>query len=115
MSPKTSKILEIILKTALSLLIAASGALLIVSCVGIYRLGSEPYSAESISNAFSRISPLIYVTLGAIALAALARIFFPEGAKKQKAMISPKMTLKRLEKRFDASSCPSDAAKSLSG
>ena len=115
MSQKKKKVLEIILKTALSLLIVCSGALLIASCVGIYRLGSEPYSTESIRSAFSRIAPLIYVTLVSVALAILARIFFPEGEKKQKATIAPEMTLKRLEKRFNANACPPDAAKSLSG
>lgn len=89
----------------LSLCLVASGILLIISAVNIYNSGDDPYTVASISEAFSKIDFCIYITLGALALGAVLKIFFPTEQEKVRAKMSEKDKLSRLEKRLDKNNC----------
>lgn len=105
MSNKTKKIVYLIYGILLSLLLVVSGILLMISCYNIYQLGDRPFTPESISEAFSKIQAIIYVTLGGIAIGAILKIFLPIDEPKFKANIAPITTLKRLEGKYDLSAC----------
>ena len=76
-----------------------------LSCYNIYQLGDRPFTPESISDAFSKIQAIIYVTMCGVAIGALLKIFLPLDEPKFKANIAPFTTLKRLQDKYDLSAC----------
>lgn len=113
MSEKNFKLIYTVYGIVTSLLLVISGILLMISCVQIYNIGPRPFTTENISNAFSKIAIPIYVTVGAIAVGFILYLIKPLAAPKTRALISPKVTLKRLSKRLDASKCNEETATSI--
>ena len=105
MSNKTKKIVYLVYGILLSLLLVISGILLMISCYNIYQLGDRPFTPASISEAFSTIQAILYITIGGIAIGALLKVFLPLDEPKFKANISPITTLKRLEDKYDLAAC----------
>ncbi len=105
MSNKTKKIIYLIYGILLSILLIISGILLMVSCYNIYSLGDRPFTPDSISAAFAKIQAILYVTVGAVAVGGLMKIFMPLDEPEFKANIAPITTLKRLEDKYDLSLC----------
>lgn len=108
MSAKTIKLVYLIYGILLSVLLVVSGILLMISCYNIYQLGERPFTPESISDAFGKIQAVIYLSLGAVAIGAILKVFLPLDEPKIKAKLSPAVTLKRLEDKYDLSLCEAD-------
>ena len=77
MSNKTRKTVHLVYGILLSVLLVVSGILLMISCYNIYKLGDRPFTPDSISEAFSKIQVILYVTVGGIVIGAILKIFFP--------------------------------------
>lgn len=101
MVKETVKKIKLIYGIVVSLLLAASGISLIVSCVGIYKRGGSPFSRESVTEAFSHISVLIYVLLILLALGAIMMIIFPDEKKKLKGVRDLGVSYHKLEEKID--------------
>ena len=105
MSSKAKKTVLLVYGILLSILLVVSGILLAVSCVNIYLQGDRPFTPDAISTEFQKIQVVIYVTLGAVAIGALLKIFMPVDQAKRTANMALCDTLKRLESRYDIKSC----------
>ncbi len=98
---ETVKKIKLIYGIVVSLLLVASGISLIVSCVSIYKRGGSPFSRESVTEAFSHISALIYVLLILLVLGAVMMIIFPDDKKKLKGVRDLDVSYRKLEEKID--------------
>lgn len=105
MSGKTKKLIYLIYGIFLSILLIVSGILLMISCYDIYSLGQSPFTYASISAVFSKIQIFILITVCAVLIGAVFKIFFPPEAKKIKPAAFRKAILARLEKKLDKNAC----------
>ncbi len=87
-----------------------SGICLIRGCLGIYRAGS--FSPQAVAEAFSPIAPVVFLSLGLVAVSFLVRLLLPP--KKEKAAPAPvEMRLARQLQRCDLSDCDPGLAKQI--
>ena len=113
MTETAKNIIRIAYKTLMSVMLAVSGILLIYSCVSIYNLGDRPFTAENISNAFSKIAIPIYAT-AVLALLGLAfTVFGPQKDESCKSTQNKKKTAERLEKKLDISLCSNEISQEI--
>ena len=105
MTKTTIKRIKLIYKLALSLLLVASGILLMVGCVDIYRIGSRPFTPENIGNAFAKIRIPIFITVAAVAVGVILWLFLPDEKRRVKAAPEPGTLAARLLKRVDLNAC----------
>ena len=101
MSKDNVKRLKLIYGIVMTALLIVVGVCLIVSCVGIYRMGGSPFSRESVADAFSKICIPVYIALGWLALGAIMMIIFPDEIIKPKGSRTPAVLYKNLEKKID--------------
>lgn len=90
MSEKTRKILLISHGVLTSLLLFVTGACFIAAACGINALGDDPYTYVSIKNAFSKIAPLVYVTLAAVLCGAVLTVI----TTKKNAKLKPERQIR---------------------
>ena len=105
MSDKSKNNIRLICDITVSALLVITGILLIISCVYIYNLGDRPFTVESISAAFDRISIPVFVTLGAVVVGMILQLIFPRDKQRIKATLDKKKTVLRLEDRLDTDLC----------
>lgn len=109
MSHKTIRRVQLAYGILLSVLLVALGVVLMVSCVSIYKEGASPFTPDSIGAAFARIAPLVYVTLGALAVGILGNVVLsfthPEKAARPQARRSLSSALATLTARADLERC----------
>lgn len=67
-----------IFRILLSIFIAFAAICLMGACVGIFRSGSQPFSRESVAEAFAAIAVPSYLCLGMAALGAVLELCLPE-------------------------------------
>lgn len=105
MSKDNVKRLKLIYGIVMAALLVVCGVCLIVSCVGIYRMGGSPFSRESVAEAFSKICIPVYIALGLLVLGAVMMIIFPDEIIKPKGVRTPSVLYRNLEKKIDLASC----------
>ena len=98
------KSIKLIYGIVMAALLVISGACLIVSCVGIYRMGGSPFSRESVAAAFSKICIPVYVTLAWLFVGVVLMIIFPDEIIKPKAQRELGVTYSKLADKIDFSS-----------
>lgn len=98
------KSIKLIYGIVMAALLVISGACLIVSCVGIYRMGGSPFSRESVAAAFSKICIPVYVTLAWLFVGVVLMIIFPDEIIKPKAQRDLGVTYSKLADKIDFSS-----------
>lgn len=99
MSLKNRKRLHLSCGIVLSVLLTVTGVLLILSCVGIYRQGSSPFTRESVGAALSRIAVPGCLTLLGIVTTAVLRALFPLEEAALRADPHGEMALSRLKRK----------------
>lgn len=110
MSEKTKKRLTVIYGSVLSAAILLLGLLLILSCVGIYQSGENPFSRESIGEAFRAILiPVVLTLLLILGGFVLSIVLKPEQPKLQ-STASDRESLRRLMNRHSAKESESAAS-----
>ncbi len=97
----------------LSILAAIVAILLAVSCVDIYKSGTQPFSPESISSHFKAICIPFYIFIVAIFGGFVLNTALPAEPKKLKGGIQPESTLKKISSRFDESAAPAETLASV--
>ena len=105
MSKKTIQRIQFIYSIALSLMLIATGILLMIACVNIYKIGNRPFTTENISNAFSKIAIPVWITVAMTALGILENLFLPAENSKVKAIKDKKITLAFLQKKMNIDTC----------
>ena len=105
MSKKAVRHVHFIYGIVLSLMLIATGILLMIACVNIYKIGNRPFTTENISNAFSKIAIPVWITVGATGIGMLASPFLPAEANRRKASKDKKLTLDLLQKKLNADVC----------
>ena len=105
MSKKTVDRIRGIYGIVLSVLLIATGILLMISCVQIYESGPRPFTPESISAAFSKIAVFVWVTCGAVVLGIILALLCPVEQGKPRVIKHKKITLRRLQSRLNADPC----------
>ena len=98
---KNIKLIYGIIMTALLVVV---GACLIVSCVGIYRMGGSPFSRESVAAAFSKICVPVYIAIAWFFVGVILMIIFPDEIIKPKAQRDLDVTYAKLREKIDFSS-----------
>ena len=88
----------------LSIMLAVSGILLMVACVGICQAGEQPFSRESVAAAFSPIAVPVISTAALAILGFLLDLFLPNDAHKKTVLTQYSMTIARMHKKADWSS-----------
>lgn len=103
MTKDKMKSIKLIYGIVMAALLVISGACLIVSCVGIYRMGGSPFSRESVAEAFSKICIPVYVTLAWLFVGVVLMIIFPDDIIKPKAQRDLGVTYSKLTEKIDFS------------
>lgn len=99
MPPKTAKLIHLIYGCVITALVLILGVALIVSCLGIYNSGPRPYSVASITEAFERISILVYVVIAGIVGGIALNLLIPLETKRPKAIRDDAITLQRFRSK----------------
>ena len=81
---KTKRTVALIYLAVTSLMLFASGICLIGAACGINALGDSPFNYKTVSDAFSRIAPVIYITAALIIIGGAVSFFVKGSEKKQK-------------------------------
>ena len=105
MSKKTVKYIKLIYGIVLSALLIITGALLMVACINVYKIGNRPFTPENISAEFKKISIFIWLTLDATVGGIILKLGLPSDESKLKASKDEKKTLSRLMQRLNEESC----------
>ena len=98
---KSIKLIYGIIMTALLITV---GACLIVSCVGIYRMGGSPFSRESVAEAFSKICIPVYIALAWLFVGVALMVIFPDEIIKPKAQRGLDVVYAKLAEKIDFAS-----------
>lgn len=98
------KNIKLIYGIIMSLLLVVVGVSLIVSCVGIYKMGGSPFSRESVAEAFSKICIPVYIALAWLFVGVILMIIFPDDIIKPKAQKDLGTTYAKLAVKVDFSS-----------
>lgn len=99
MTKNTHKWVHLIYGIVLSVLLALVAALFIIMCVRIYNSGASPFTRESISAHFSKISVFVYITIAAILGSIVVDIVFPLEPEKIKGQVKDGAVLRRFLKK----------------
>ena len=105
MSQKAIRNIRLSVGITLSVLLIASGILLIISCISIYSLGERPFTPDNISNAFNKIKLPIFITLGCAVVGAIIQLILPREEVKYRSSPDKKASLARMENRVDYKNC----------
>ena len=97
----------------LSIVIVIAGICLIVSCVDIYNSGKQPFSRESVANAFSKIAIPVYLCLFMTIIGFILDFILPSLSAKSPSSVSQSMLLENLQKKRDDSQCGPDVSTAI--
>ncbi len=95
-----------------SLLLALTALLFVISCIGIYRSGDSPFTRESVGTAIRAIIVPIVLTVACAIGGGILHVCMPPPAEKLRAPKDADATLRRLSKRLPRS-LPVDTAASI--
>ena len=109
----TSKTLRLIFQIILSVCLAVTGVLLMVSCWKIYISGDRPFSPESVAAAFISIRIPVFITLALAVLGLVLDVIFPAETKKLQPEKQYGVILQRLTRKLDPASCGADLQKAI--
>ena len=101
LTDKSQRTVRLISSIVLSALLAVSAILLIVSCYSIYKSGPSPFTRDSISSEFSKISAVLYLTVIAAVLTAVIYLVIPPEKERLKGGRSKRGMLESLSSRVD--------------
>lgn len=90
---------------ALSAVIIIAGICLMAACYGIYRSGKDPFSRQSVAEAFSGIAVPVYLCLVLVIGSFILALILPEEVKKAAPKRQTGLILQRLQAKTDLSSC----------
>lgn len=105
MKEKNISLLYRLFRIILSISIIGAGLCLIYGCLAIYFSGPQPYSAQAVAEAFSKISIPIYICLGLIALSIIIELLPFNFSVTHKAQADYKHRLRLLSQKKDFSTC----------
>ena len=103
MTSNSTKRIHHIYSILLSIVIIIAGICLIVSCINIYNSGKQPFSRESVSDAFSKIAIPVYLCIFMTILGFILELFLPISATKSQNIVSKDMVLMNLQNKKDMS------------
>ena len=98
------KSIKLIYGIIMAALLVVVGACLIVSCVGIYRMGGSPFSRESVAEAFSKICIPVYIALAWFFIGVVLMVIFPDEIIKPKAQRGLDVVYAKLAEKIDFTS-----------
>ena len=101
LSDKAKRGIRIAYNVLVSVMLAVSGVLFAYECYLIYKSGPNPFTRESIAEAFSHISVLTYITISLVIIGAGLHVFMPKEEDKLKGTRSPAVLVKALAKRVN--------------
>ena len=104
MSSKKVQLIHTVYGIAVSLLVILCGVLLIVACLDIYRSGDDPFTRQSISEHFAKISWAVYTLLAFILGGAVLNIALPLESKRLKGAVDKKEALYKMSQRMTLAS-----------
>ena len=104
LTDKTKRKISLYYGIAMSVLLTVCGILFICSCYSIYKSGQSPFTRESISNAFSEISAVVYITLAVVIVGIGLDILLPDKDEKLKGARTYDTLAEELGKRVDLES-----------
>ena len=78
LSDKAKRGIRIAYNVLVSVMLAVSGVLFAYECYLIYKSGPNPFTRESIAEAFSHVSVLTYITISLVIIGAGLHIFMPK-------------------------------------
>lgn len=114
MTEKRKQHIHLLYGITLSVMLAVSAILLMLACVGICRLGEQPFSPESVAAAFSPIAIPVLCTAALVILGFLLDLFLPKADEKPSVLTQYSMTLKRMHKKADLGQADADVLRSIS-
>lgn len=103
MTNEQRKRIHLIYGTLVSVVTVIAGICFIVSCVGIYTSGDDPYSREVVAEAFSRIAVPVYLCLGLVIGGFILNLALPLDKERIKAGRSDAFMLDLLHAKTDLS------------
>ena len=101
MSNNTVRIIRFTIGIVLSVLLVITGLLFILACVAIYQSGNRPFTPENIGKHFASIQIPVYITLAALVIGILVRLFLPRTEKKERIVPNRRAIMQRAERRID--------------
>ncbi len=113
MSTKTKGRIHLIYGIALSVLILAVGVCFALSCISIYQSGNSPFTRESISTHFARISVPVYLCMAGVIGGIILSLVCPVEGGRVKSRRHPEDALRRLTERLVLSACDESEAAAI--
>lgn len=104
MTNERRKQIHLLFSILVSISIAIAAICLMAACLGIYRLGDQPFSPESVAAAFAPIAVPVYGCLLLILVGFVLDLFFPKAANKSGTVRQYSMILKRMKAKADLES-----------
>ncbi len=102
LTEKKKRLLHLVLGIGVSLTVAALGVIFALSCYSIYSSGeAQPYTYESIKEAFSAVSVAVYILLSLGAVLNILLIVFSLPEKKEKGAKNESKNTDRLAARVN--------------
>lgn len=113
MTDKTKSLLRLCYHVAVTAALAVAGVLLMVACVGIYRLNPDghPFTREVVAQHFAPIALPVYLCAALAVLGFFLRPLLPAAPTPKADLTIP--TLKRLTARVNLTACPAELAAAI--
>ena len=108
LNDKVQKRIHLVYGLVLSAMLALIGVLFIVSCYSIYKSGSDPFTRDSVGEAFARIAAPVYLTLALIVMGGAIDVIMPREVKKLTGIRSPKTQVSKLAEKVDVTAAPAE-------
>ncbi len=109
----TRKRIHLIYSILLSAALVVAGLCLIAACVGIYRMGSRPFSPEAVAAAFQDICIPVYLCLLLLLGSIVLHLFYPAEEKKKPVEKQYHALLQRQRARVDLQYCAPHLRKNI--
>ena len=113
LSDKAKQGIRIAYNVLISAMLVITGVLFVYQCCLIYKSGPSPFTRASISEAFSHISVVTYITVSLVIAGAGLYIFMPKNDEKLKGSRTPSVLVSTLAKRVDFNTLPGDLTEKI--
>lgn len=113
MTQPQAKLLRRIYGAVLSTVIIMAGICLMAACYGIYRSGQDPFSRQSVAQAFSGIAVPVYLCLVLVIGGFILALLLPEETKKAAPRRQTGLILQRLQAKTDLNGCDPELQKAV--
>ena len=96
MSKEKTKVLHLVYGIVLSILLIVTAVMCVVLCYKIYKTGPSPFTRETVSKSFAKVSILVYSLIALVIGGGVISVVYPLEKERVKASVKDSITLHKL-------------------